>query len=794
MDRGFGLLSPCATALLFFGIFYSLYPSAEARMRAMPLPRHLKDCYLRAQNYSVQNYVGGMYCWYCESPVRALEKGAPKPMKPQQYAYFRDLYKKVEPFTPHGRRVKRQAPPPPCLRKEYRMLTDEERRRFHYAVNALKRNTTVDPNKYDALALFHRGVATFVGHGGPGFAGWHGVYLMLFEAALQEEDPSVCLPYWDSSLDSALDNPSDSYVWSEDFFGGWNGDVNFGPFSNWETPEGMVLRRDVGRDGQLFTREGIEAIMSRNSYEEILMPNLDPQYSMEVQHGGAHVFVGGDMERLDTAAYDIIFFMHHAFVDYIWDMFRRKMRNNGFNTEQYPYSTDISDYHQPNASMGFGGLTQAEGYLESMRESFEYAPSPECSATFPDCGSKYLWCNQALARCEPINPHDPPVPVPGPKPKPCPRPKPQAYQNSFCIDGVCDVNQWVWIPVKIVAQRPPEFHDYQSYPVTNGKISKFNDIYEPSGYGDINRYIKKQTINPKPYEKCENKDGVGRIYVSSMGVNYDGSYKESAIIDQRLATSIGVTYIAVKDPGRAGVTETILRAHDQCGRVCHTACRIPGTNPTRYEPCSGVVQVTSQYPLQYGQTYAKATLDVYDYASNSDCPSFNTDDFFLTFYCDYRDHLPWVDKAQNPVLGPQGPRLSPVVRPSFSRQCKLSSECTINQPCLKDSLSSNSNPRQCDKYMEMHECVDTCGRYAICIYGVYWPRSCPSGMRFDEFKGHCIRGACNNHHNHNHAPGSGSSAGSFRPKPVFPNQPSPSFGAGSYYGRLLGRFNIGGGR
>ena len=85
----------------------------------------------------------------------------------------------------------------------------------------------------------------------------------------------------------------------------------------------------MGRDGQLFTREGIESVMSRNTYEEILNPDQDPQYSLEFHHGGAHVFVGGDMERLDTAAYDIVFFLHHAFVDYIWEMFRDKVRDWG---------------------------------------------------------------------------------------------------------------------------------------------------------------------------------------------------------------------------------------------------------------------------------------------------------------------------------------------------------------------------------------------------------------------------------------------------------------------------------
>ena len=87
-----------------------------------------------------------------------------------------------------------------------------------------------------------------------------------------------------------------------------------------------MFSRSVGRDGQLFTREGIEAIMSRNTYEEIFMLDQDPQYSLEYQHGGTHVFIGGDMERLETSAFDPIFFFHHAFVDYIWEQFRQKVR------------------------------------------------------------------------------------------------------------------------------------------------------------------------------------------------------------------------------------------------------------------------------------------------------------------------------------------------------------------------------------------------------------------------------------------------------------------------------------
>ena len=84
MDR-VGLISLSAT-LLVLGTIFSLYPSAHATLRSLPLPRQLKDCYLRAQNYTAQHYVGGLYCWYCETPVRAYIKGSPQPMKAAQYA------------------------------------------------------------------------------------------------------------------------------------------------------------------------------------------------------------------------------------------------------------------------------------------------------------------------------------------------------------------------------------------------------------------------------------------------------------------------------------------------------------------------------------------------------------------------------------------------------------------------------------------------------------------------------------------------------------------------------------
>ncbi|KAH3824746.1 hypothetical protein DPMN_126599 [Dreissena polymorpha] len=50
--------------------------------------------------------------------------------------------------------------------------------------------------------------------------------------------------------------------------------------------------------------------------------------NLEKLHDEVHDWVGGDMGYLGSAAYDPIFYMHHAFIDYIWEQFRRRQSSN----------------------------------------------------------------------------------------------------------------------------------------------------------------------------------------------------------------------------------------------------------------------------------------------------------------------------------------------------------------------------------------------------------------------------------------------------------------------------------
>ncbi|KAH3859074.1 hypothetical protein DPMN_101720 [Dreissena polymorpha] len=54
-------------------------------------------------------------------------------------------------------------------------------------------------------------------------------------------------------------------------------------------------------------------------------PNYYQQENnLDILHDGVHDWVGGDMSHVAFAAYDPLFLMHHAFIDYIWEQFRRQ--------------------------------------------------------------------------------------------------------------------------------------------------------------------------------------------------------------------------------------------------------------------------------------------------------------------------------------------------------------------------------------------------------------------------------------------------------------------------------------
>ncbi|CAK5091819.1 unnamed protein product [Meloidogyne enterolobii] len=120
---------------------------------------------------------------------------------------------------PNGQKVQK------ALRKEIRLLTEEERNKFvntyliliqkirlkFKALREMKNN-----GDYDYFAALHRdAVSTGCAHGGQAFAGWHRELTKRFEIMLRKVDPSLSLPCWDSTLDNRLNNPRDSILFTD---------------------------------------------------------------------------------------------------------------------------------------------------------------------------------------------------------------------------------------------------------------------------------------------------------------------------------------------------------------------------------------------------------------------------------------------------------------------------------------------------------------------------------------------------------------------------------------------------
>ena len=651
-----------------------------------------------------------------------------------------------------------------------------------------------------------------------------------FENALNEQIPGVAVPYWASTLDSKMTYPTTSVVWSDSFFGNGAGIVQTGPYGDWVTQSGPLIRNIGDSGGYTFREEDVKKILSRTRTADILEPNALPANNLEFFHGRVHDFIDGQMAELATATQDPVFFAHHAYVDFIWEVFRMQQRKNGIDPQlDYPDVVN-STLHEASAPIGFGTYRNIDSYSNKFIDGiYTYAPVPSCTIEKPDCGSPYLKCevNQNMAYCVsqdqsviarvqqthasptsgsqgtmlssgPItgsssqgvmpgsgthrmmggmmdgsniinngigvrmgtpnnmgqvsgghmpsisgmnihgsihmasessmgrhrvqsvmkrilstatpptgqvhwhtvsnnimapNMHNMGTPMQfiagtnpqlimnnmpnmgmsnvgnmtSPRPLPakqqpltsgmCPNiPITQGYQNKYSINGFADISQWVYIPVKIIYRRPPNYKKYTSYPIRDNVVSYTQDIYSSMGYARLKDRLSTHDL--ATYPTCANKQmSSGTVFVQSNGINYLGTYKEYAVVDQRQALSMATTYVAVKNPS-FGHTDAMITAFDSCGRVCVPFCRVPGSPTGATKACSGAVRLNSQSPKMFGGNYGEAVLDTWSLSNGRHCPTLENNHVFMSFYCDYEEAWPFVgtEAPTPPVMVQPMPR------------------------------------------------------------------------------------------------------------------------------------------
>ena len=152
------------------------------------------------------------------------------------------------------------------------------------------------------------------------FLPWHRAYLLHVEHAMRDQNPDACIPWWDwTSPASHRDGVPKAY--SDKNADGNPNPLYSGPVPPLQNDPARSTTRYPGRPSGLPTTERLESLLSLNSF-------IDFQLALEDVHDFIHGWTGGlnpatssdggDMGNVGTAAYDPVFWAHHAMIDRIW--------------------------------------------------------------------------------------------------------------------------------------------------------------------------------------------------------------------------------------------------------------------------------------------------------------------------------------------------------------------------------------------------------------------------------------------------------------------------------------------
>lgn len=184
----------------------------------------------------------------------------------------------------------------------------------------------MDDRGYGYLAGIHGyPLPQYCDHGSPLFLPWHRAYLHLFEQTLKDIDESFYIPWWDwTSGASHREGIPLPYTVAE--VDGAPNPLASAPFQGLSpailelfyrhglatsTDDPHTLRRP-GDPSELPSRDRIDDLLGLGTY-------LDFNSQLESgPHNFVHDWCGATMGAVPSAAFDPIFWSHHAMIDRVW--------------------------------------------------------------------------------------------------------------------------------------------------------------------------------------------------------------------------------------------------------------------------------------------------------------------------------------------------------------------------------------------------------------------------------------------------------------------------------------------
>jgi tyrosinase len=204
-------------------------------------------------------------------------------------------------------RIKPTPPGKPDERKDQSKMTQSEKDRFVSAYLGLN-----IPANLGTMVAYHADMATFRMHSNPRFLPWHRVFLSELEEMLQGADPDITIPYWD-----------------------WTKDRSIPPWLSGVTPtvrlpngSAVTVTRMPGLPDQLPPQGDVDIVMALDTYDDFNDGLEGGTGTTQTRlHNSVHVWVGGAMGSIPTAAADPLFWLHHCNIDRIWSQWQKENPN-----------------------------------------------------------------------------------------------------------------------------------------------------------------------------------------------------------------------------------------------------------------------------------------------------------------------------------------------------------------------------------------------------------------------------------------------------------------------------------
>ncbi|VDO99568.1 unnamed protein product [Soboliphyme baturini] len=467
--------------------------------------------------------------------------------------------------------------PEPTLRREYRQLSDTERQSFHDALNKLKAEQIDGTSKYDLLVKFYSPKYAPGSHFGPAFLPFHREMLKQLELALRTYDVNIAIPYWDSSLDDGLPNPADSILWTDEFLGNGNGFF-------------IVLLMLLND-----TVDNLETT-SKSAF------TCDADFQVQ---GAVGLWVGGHMKDIPTSPDDPVFYLHHSFVDYLWEEFRLMKQTRAERETQYPTEQNsCNSYHYANSTMLPFKLKNIDGLSNKYTDMFYvYDSRPTCSSSQPMCESEYLFCDATTSRCLSQ------VRLGG---------NCTGFEwadicyRGKCVHGVCqpasestkgskeecgcDCN---CTEKRLEEERRKRLITSSLSPIVHGAAEDVKTDLQFTGDEEgavpnedreadwvwMTLTVLKGTINTSKRSEV-------KATVFAQGVNYNGEYQGNVVRSSRYPYYKGLVTVQVRNPAKnGGMTKVRFNVTDETGLSCDPFCK--SSEPSGYEPCSGTITLST---------------------------------------------------------------------------------------------------------------------------------------------------------------------------------------------------------